>query len=163
VRPAPKTKQWIGVNIVANNIAASTNVLIGVLSAGALLLRPFTILRSRFVIEWASDQVVASEFPSGALGFTIVSDEALAAGIASIPKPMANADSDWFVHQGMITSFAFGSGVGFVGSTFGREYTIDSKAMRKVGPNDSLAGVVENLTAFGADITAVGRMLIQLH
>ena len=138
-------------------------MLIATYNVAALATRPFTILRTRFDVEYASDQSAASEFPTCALGLIVVSDQASAIGVTAVPKPDANSDGDFFVWQGMHTSLGFFSSVGILGSEFGRRYEIDSKAMRKVGANQDLAVVVENLTAVGADFTMTGRQLIQLH
>jgi len=40
---------------------------------------------------------------------------------------------------------------------------IDSKAMRKVGPNQDIAGMFSSESNAGALLTIQGRLLIQLH
>ncbi len=80
---------WIGNNPLsaAVGLAAASSVLIGTLNAAALLLRPFTIMRSRGFTFVDSDQNAASEAPFGVFGMIVVTDSATAAGIASIPTP----------------------------------------------------------------------------
>ena len=153
---------WIGSGIGPLTIVASTKTVVSTLSAGALLLRPFTILRTRQLIQYRSDQSVVSERPSGAYGRIVVTDNATAIGITAIPDPTTEPDAAWFVWQGMHNSFRFGSNVGFDGQD-GNQYVVDSKAMRKLGNNDDLAAVVAQDAAVGATITIRGRMLIQLH
>ena len=87
VRPAPRTKIWIGNGVNSTVLSASTVTLVGTLSAGALILRPFTILRSHLEVLYSSDQIGASEIPFGTLGEIVVTEAAAAAGIASIPDP----------------------------------------------------------------------------
>ena len=60
VRPAPKTKIWIGAGAGTTVLAASSATLVSVLNAGALALRPFTILRTRMDLLVASDQTGAA-------------------------------------------------------------------------------------------------------
>ncbi len=48
---------------------------------------------------WKLDQITASEFVVGAFGMLVVSEDAFAAGAASIPGPFTDAGSDlWMVH-----------------------------------------------------------------
>ncbi len=64
-RPAPKTKIWIGNGLDLTVLASNAATLVSTLSAGALLLRPFTVLRTRIVIHSESDQITATEVPAG--------------------------------------------------------------------------------------------------
>jgi len=52
---------WIGVNIEDTSIAASTGVLVASLNAAALAFRPFTVMRTRLVVQWETDQSIALE------------------------------------------------------------------------------------------------------
>jgi len=166
VRPAPKTKVWIGGGVGQTTIVATTVQLIQSLSAGALLLRPFTILRSRLLINFESDQAAVTERAFGTFGSIVVSDQAVAAGAASIPDPgtiAGDPDADWFVSQAVQATFGFLSSVGFHPQSAGPGYVIDSKAMRKVGPNQDIAGMFSSESNAGALLTIQGRLLIQLH
>ncbi len=112
-----------------------------------------------------SDQAGATERPQGDYGAIVVTDTAAALGITALPDPSSTTgdpDADWFVHQPATCSFVFVSGTGFDGDET-RQYVIDSKAMRKVGPNDDIASLFSETGAFGASITTRGRRLIQLH
>ncbi len=161
-RPAPRTKMWIGATLGDTALAASTATLMGTLNAAALLLRPFTILRTHLDCRFSSDQLISNETPFGDLGMMIVSDKAAALGITAVPAPISQIDSDWFVHQGMSDKFIFGSTAAFV-SGGGQHYNIDSKAMRKVGPDQDVVFVFEVNSAVGAELIIFGRQLIQLH
>ncbi len=163
VRSTKRGSVWLGLNIGATAIPASSAVLVGSLNAAALALRPFTVVRTRFVVRWASDQVAAIEDPHGALGMIVVTDTAVAAGVASIPTPTTNTNAGWFVHQPLLVGFDFITGVGF-DSNAGMQYTVDSKAMRKVGDDDQVPIVVDNNNgADAAIVTMIGRMLVKLH
>jgi hypothetical protein len=109
----------------------------------------------------SSDQILASEFIVGAFGMCVVSEDAFAAGAASIPGPFSDASSDlWMVHQYFAQSFQFASGVGagFNGS-FGMQLDIDSKAMRKVTEEERLVVMVENGSADGMVFNVALRVL----
>ena len=117
-----------------------TKVLLGSFTSD----QPVTIRRTHGILEWRSDQKAADESPFGAYGLCIVSNNAFAAGVASIPGPYTDADSDlWFVHQYLRTTLLFGSNIGFDGRA-GEVYTINSKAMRKLNEEETIAVVVEN-------------------
>jgi len=53
---------------------ASTAVLIATMSASALALRPFTIVRTRGLLNYRSDQAAATEVYGCGFGMAVVSD-----------------------------------------------------------------------------------------
>ena len=136
----------------------------GTFSAAALLLRPFTIVRTHLYFNVLSDQVSAVEVARGALGLAVVSDQAIAAGIGSVPGPVTDGDaSSWFLWEAWISNFISSTNVG-LNSEAGTFQRVDSKAMRKVGPNEDLALVYENSDgAHGVNVVTMGRMLLKLH
>ncbi len=161
-RPAPRTKIWIGTGAGLTALPASTEVLVGVLNAAALALRPFTILRTHLLLHYFSDQIAATETVRASYGLQVVRQSASAVGISAVPAPTAEIDSDWFVWQAMADRMTFQTGSGYEGA-FGWQYKVDSKAMRKVGPDDDIVIVASQDAAFGATVQDQGRMLIQLH
>ena len=168
VRPAPRTKMWIGGGVGQTTVPANTVTLVSTLSAGALLLRPFTILRSHLLLHVRSDQITAIETPFGAFGRIIVTDTAAALGITAIPDPSGtngDPEADWYQWSSWATSFFIDingtDGIGVMNN--GYQYILDSKAMRKVGPDDNAVSVATNDTAVGVNIITQGRILIQLH
>ncbi len=165
IRPAPKTRVWIGTGVGSTTVVASAIQVVGSLNAAALLLRPFTILRTRMIVLWESDQSTSSERPQGDLGLIVVTDTATSIGSTAIPDPSSvdgDANADWFVHQPMVVSHLLKTAVGYTSPT-GQHYTVDSKAMRKVGPQDDIAIMVSETGGVGAILVTRGRMLIQLH
>ena len=154
---------WLGLEVDSATISANTVVLASTLNASALALRPFTIVRTRLEVLWRSDQVAASEVPHGAVGGIVVSEQAVAAGAASVPDPVGDTDSQFFAYQSMIVSFIAGATAVDI-SPAGQRYTIDSKSMRKVANNEDIAFVVTNSdTAHGALFSVQGRILVKLH
>ena len=152
---------WIGVNL-SGSVVVTGNVLLGSFNTAALEARPFTIIRTRLIVHVESDQSAASEVTRGGFGITVVSDQAVAAGAASVPAPIANTDAPFFVYEAFINSFELGDATGFVQPS-GTLLTVDSKAMRKVGINEDVAVVGQTAGAAGSIITVAGRMLVKLH
>jgi len=133
------------------------------LNAAALALRPFTVIRSRFEFMVRSDQIAASETQAAAFGFCIVTDQARAAGVASIPTPITEMGSDvWFLHKLMFNRFSFITGSGF--ANVASSWSVDSRAMRKVAIGEDIVGVGEGEFTVGAGVTLTvgGRMLVKI-
>ena len=152
--------EWESVsNVGLTNIAAATKVIV----ASFVVTGPSeTVKRVRGLIHWKSDQLTASEYTIGAFGMLVVSEDAFAAGAASIPGPFTDASSDlWMVHQYVVSDMIFGSAVGF-DSAGGRSYEIDSKAMRKVTEEERLVVMFENGSADAAQFGFGLRVLASL-
>ena len=165
VRPAPRTKIWIGWGVGVTSLTGSTIHLVFTYSAAVLLLRPFTILRTRGEIVYESDQIAGSETPFGTFAEIIVTENAAGLGVTALPDPDVTAgdpDSPWFNVQTCAVRVEVADATGFDGD-FGHHYSIDSKAMRKVGPNDDSAAMFSQQATVGAKIITQGRQLIQLH
>jgi len=146
--------------------AANQAVLLQVLNAAALAIRPFTIIRSRGVVGISSDQTGATEDQHAAFGCAVVSQQASAAGVGSIPTPVTDDGSDlWFVYQRLMAKIQFAS-VSGMDANAGKIYEFDSKAMRKVEDGEDLVVVAENGpagTGAGVRINWYVRFLIKMH
>ncbi len=123
------------------NIAVSTKTLIASFTATGA---GQTLKRTRGLVSWGTDQQASPEQPLGAFGMCVVSEEAFAAGAASIPGPFTDDASDlWVVHQYMFHGFGFATNVGFQPADT-TMYNIDSKAMRKINEDERLVVMIEN-------------------
>ncbi len=156
---------WFEFQPVLTNLSAVGGTIIFSLNAAALALRPFTIVRTRFLVGIISDQTAASENQVGALGMAVVSDQAVAVGVTAVPTPIIDMASDlWFVHQLMYNTFVFASGIGFQDG--GLKVTeIDSKAMRKVdiGQDMVVVGGLSGAASAGFTMFVGGRMLVKVN
>ncbi len=165
-RIAPRrATQWAAsADIAATQLlAAGATVLDQSFSQATLIeIGPSTIIRTRGIIWVGMDQSAASEQAFGALGFAVVSEQARAAGVASLPAPITNESSDlFFVHQ------FFGAPV-FVGTDASLlqwyQYAFDSKAMRKLQEGDAIVVLLENASATaGCQYILKYWMLFKLH
>ena len=148
----------------ATALAAGAAVLDSVSGSALLELRPFTIVRTRGVICMGTDQLTGTENPYVGLAFAVVSEAAATAGVAAVPTPFTEEDSDFFfvyetVHQRFILSSAIGlDPQGFVSKYF------DSKAMRKVNNDSTIITVLENGNSTAGLVYQLKyRILIKLH
>ena len=91
----------------------------------------------------------------GALGMVVVSDIALAAGVASIPGPVTErGDDGWFVWQ------ATGGARPAATGTESTIWPFDSKAMRRVEEGFGIAIVFENANAVAPSINVEVAMSV---
>jgi len=96
-----------------------------------------TLVRTRGVVAIKVQSYTADVSPVGAIGMGIVSQEAFAAGVASVPDPISNPDwGGWFVWRTFAMHFENISQVGVLLGSW--SFEVDSKAMRKISPNEVL-------------------------
>jgi len=154
--------QWIGsvdetafISVGAGNIDFQ-----GLLGAGALALRPFTVVRVRGMLSLISDQVAAAEEPFGAWGLCVVTEQASAAGTASLPSPISEDFSDvWFAYQFGAAPINSAGVMASVATSY-----FDSRAMRKVEEGQDIVSLFENAHAtHGLKYVVKYRMLVKLH
>ena len=137
--PRRKT-DWIGwPDAQFTAIAGNTNVLL----SSVTFTQPETIVRTRGLISITGQAGSADLNIVGALGCTIVSDQAFAAGAASIPGPWTDSDYDgWFVLQPFVLKLDVTTDIGRL--IFDKDYMIDSKAQRKVTDGETVVTMVES-------------------
>jgi len=157
---------WLAGVCTRSTTAAATAVLLTSLNAAALALRPFTVVRTRGLIGFKSDQLAGTEPQAGAYGECVVSDQAAAIGVTAVPTPVTDDGSDlWYVYQRFFGEFAFTTAAGFENQAM-IQYPIDSKAMRKVEDGQDLITVLETETTAcsqGVVFMSYSRFLIKLH
>ncbi len=127
-----------------------------------------TVVRIRGAVSIWLEAVttIGDAFGDVALGIGIVSADAFAIGQSAMPSPLSDPDWDWMWIQ-------------YLGAMIGRSTTeaeltgplgevrveIDTKAMRKVHPNETVFGVIETEDETGAvtlSFSAMTRMLSKL-
>ncbi len=140
-------------------VPAATKVLIGSFTLENPGISE-TVRRTRGTMLIESDQSAAVEKQLGAMGWIIITANALAAGAASIPGPVTDAADDaWFVWEPIVGSSASTDGAGI--NVFPDiAVPFDSKAMRKVEEPNVLAIMVENAhPTFGFALTIAFSVL----
>jgi len=124
-----------------STILTSTQVIIGSL----LDVEPVTLMRIRGEILVKGTPDAISDDTVVGLGAIVVSDNAAAAGGVSVPGPINDLDAPWVWHSflGLNAGSAglLGDDIGSVGRVM-----VDSKAMRKLGLNETLVFVGETST-----------------
>ena len=94
-------------------------------------------------VNVSSDQFIALESPVGAVGMIIVSEDAFAAGIGSIPGPVSDIGNDgWFFWTSLAVTFDASGGNGG-----GAWFEFDSKGKRIVHQGQRVVIVAEGAAA----------------
>ena len=142
-------------------VASTTKVLIGSFDPSTAGLPKPTIVRTRGEVSVAVDVgVVVDTDIVGAFGICVISDQAVAAGAASVPGPFDQADWDgWFVWRSFGLRLEHKSAVGI--DKVSQGYEVDSKGMRKVTDNETIVLVAESQSG-AFDISMAVRMLLKL-
>ena len=155
---ARRLTQWIG---------PADQGYVSVASGGKTIVGtgPFTeaatIIRTRGQVSIQPGSFAADLNVIGAFGVGIVSDEAAAIGVTAVPGPFDSADwTGWYVWRSFSLHLDVQSAVGFdVQSMINME--VDSKAMRKIYPNETFVLVAES-QAGAFDISMPLRTLVKL-
>ncbi len=146
---------------VTVNVASGGSAIIASFDAAAAgALRP-TVVRSRGEVMIKPQAYTADLVVSGAFGICVVSEEAFAAGAASIPRPFDDSNwGGWFVWQSFVRTLEFVDASGFDAQA-AWNWQVDSKAMRKIGSNDIIVMMAESQQAAFAIAMHV-RLLLKL-
>lgn len=159
-RSGPRRKvQWIGPAVQGYVSVANAGATL--ISVSTTFETAATLVRTRGQISVQPGSFAADLNIVGAFGCGIVSAEAGAIGITAIPTPFRDADwGGWYVWRSFSLHLDVQSAIGF--SLEMENFEVDSKAMRKVGQNESLVWVAES-QAGAFDISTPLRQLIKLH
>ena len=112
-------------------------------SGSLAFLSPATILRCRGLIQisFSSVGLVAGDETRLGFGLAVVSTDAVAAGAGSLPDPLGEPEYPWLwwkeINMFSITTLDIGG----TGSPLEFRQEVDSKAMRKVKPGESLTWI----------------------
>jgi len=118
----------------ATAVAAGAKVLLATIALSNPGINE-TVRRTR---GWINVNQTLSGTKLGALGFVVVNDLAIAAGVASMPGPFTDADDDgWFVWQ------AYGGSRPLTTASESHIFEFDSKAMRRVEEGFGIAVIAE--------------------
>ena len=155
-RSRPMQKTWGGVTGTQDSLTATQALLWGTgftVSSVSTLLR----LRGSYIIKGTPDAVVDDVVVG--IGIGIVSTDAAAVGGVSVPSPLGDPDWSWVWHQYVALAAGQTALLGQdIGSVVRGE--IDSKAMRKMKPNESLVIVGQLSTSDYASVIINGGLRV---
>ncbi len=152
-RPGKKIdfKQWVGLPAITIDTNADSTQLGGSLGFTA----PATILRIRGQVMLSFDETKqAGDRMRVAVALGVISSDAFALGTTAVPDPAAEADYPWLYWSEHFLESFVAAGEESEGSTVHR-FMIDSKAMRKMKPGQSLAWIFQLASAAGAPSTLI--------
>ncbi len=146
-------KEW---RLLAGATQTFSTVGTRVASAVLAFTAPATILRIRchdILLMLDSTQQVGDTIIL-TLGLGIVSSDAAALGATALPDPGAEAEYPWLWWGQSVLRSEVAAGVNDRGSSMYR-FGVDSKAMRRVKPGQSLLWVIEASGLAGAPVTLI--------
>ncbi len=136
----PVKYEWSAIGDTFNTAAIPAKILGG---TGAVATVPQTVVRWRGLVGVTLDAGAVDESLIVRCGIILVTPDAFATGIGAIPGPGSDRDQSWlWTGQAYLTS---GAEAAIVPDQLSAVIPVDSKAMRKVKPNETFAFVVEVL------------------
>ena len=164
--PRPRSFRSSGPRRLTQWIGPPLQGFVAVAAGGATIVSSVvfedrtTLVRTRGMVSVKPQAYTADISFVGAYGIGVVSAEALAAGIASVPEPYSDADwGGWVVWRSFAQHFESITQASTLLGTWSQE--VDSKAMRKLTPNDALVFVAESI-AGAFSIADTTRQLVKL-
>ena len=154
---------WVISHTVSSAIAANAKRDTDLLATRSDAQRTeMTVTRTRGAITVRADSDASTE---GILlgGIIVVTQQAMAVGGASIPDPEID-NADWLWFGVMMTPSSLYADAGGVERVFnqGHQFSVDSKAMRKLGEeNKTLALVLKNSNGGSVVVGSVIRTLLK--
>ena len=143
---------------------ASVQLVASLTGAQVDAFGPFTIVRTIGYLSVVSDQGAAAEAPMVSFGAAVVSEQARVAGVASLPTPGEENESDlWFAYENVPYALEFSDATGIRSPANAIKY-FDQRAKRRVSSGEAVVFVIENkASAAGSGVALDVRMLLMLH
>jgi len=145
-RPGKKIdfKNWNGLPAIDLNSSAAATIL----GSSLAFAIPATILRVRGQVLVLLDNAAVGVTQGVAMGLAVISSDAFAAGVVAVPDPAGELDYPWLWWNSVKLFTDSGASI----DNFGMQYQrveVDSKAMRKMKPGESLVFIAQTLAAVG--------------
>ena len=149
-RPGKKIdfKQWTSL------LAVGTSINTDVITLGAALAFavPATVLRVRGAVQAQFDSTQTVQDDAALTwGLAVVSSAAFAAGVGAVPTPAGDPEFPWLWWGTMFLHAESGDPDAAWGANTMR-LDVDSKAMRKVKPGESLIWVMQSAVLVGSPL-----------
>ena len=168
-RGARRQTEWaLGPDTNSNVLTMTANTK-ELFTLGSEALESFTVVRLRGTIALWLDLVTAigDGFGSVGVGIGIATADAFAQGTAALAGPLSDADwGGWLVHRMLGPLIGASTTELTTAPMEAVRLEIDSKAMRKMSPNEVLFGIVETAGEVGTAqlrFAAASRVLVKLH
>ena len=146
-----REKIWNATPFTAATISTDTTI-----SGGSLAFNEAgTVLRCRGYVQgfFDSTKQVGDDILL-TFGLGIVSTDAFAVGASAFPDPSGEPEYPW-LWWGQMSLFASIAAGNEAWGTSAQRLEVDTRAMRKVKPRESLAWICESTSASGAPLTVV--------
>jgi len=158
VRGQRRLTQWIDTG--AANDTGYVSIAINTLAFFSLVsfTEKATLARVRGIVLIVPEVTASAQLLFGAYGLIVVKTTAAGVGVTALPDPLSDPQEDWYAHgfYGAGTRTAVTDGV-----KWQMTFPWDSKAMRKVGPDESSVLMISN-GGSAARVASMTRELVML-
>ncbi len=166
-RTPRRRAEWSSTVVQSSVLALGNAQSVGSVSVGIGFTESNTIARIRGHVVASQNTAAAANSMLLGIGLIVVSENAFTVGgAASMPGPLTDINASWLWHNILAFGPTQAGAVSDNAITMNQRVEIDSKAMRKVGPDDALAFIWEGLQLRGsptADGTVAVRVMSLLH
>jgi len=156
-------KHWHSIGDTLQKFTAAGTAILGSFTAAGN--EPYTVLRmvGELVVTPGITPVIAGDAAIMAVGVAVVTTDALTVGSSAMPDPAGEPDFDWLwrYQAHMVFPFATADLAGLASES--ARIPLESKAMRKVSPRQSLVMLAEYVDLQGTpplDVLGSARFLI---
>ncbi len=141
-------KEWLAIGGLSAGVSTATTLIGGIFTPGL----PVTILRCRcpHIYAFMDNTRQAGDTLELTFGLGIVSQDAGALGATAMPDPAAEPDYPWLWWGSMFLDSDEAAVVNSWGPQAQIIHDIDTKAMRKMKPRESLVWVAQSASVTGA-------------
>ena len=162
---ARRVTEWsdVLIRITVDGVAATQTF--GSASQSAEALSSTTLVRCRGAGQFRFRPAAANDVHLVGLGLIVASNDAVTTGPGAVPSPTDDADAEWIWHRLFQPAVAFAAYAATDFQGYVENFEIDSKAMRKLHPGDTLVLIADGVQLSAtpvSDIAAAVRILTKL-
>ena len=147
-------------------VAFTVKIAAGASSTGLETGGGLTLIRTRGMYSFHFDPTSIADVVQWGLGLGVFTSDAFTIGVTAMPGPLTDADYDWIYYKTGVFGPASSGTESEDSLTQNTGYLeVDSKAMRKLKPNQTLGWVAEGIVLSGGgtlDMNVSARHLFKL-
>ncbi len=155
--------QWDSILIKAEMRSLSSVNTFGDSSTFVTFNQPGTLMRTRGAGTVVMDPGAAGDEMVVGLGLIIVQSDAVVAGAGSVPSPIEDAEAPWIWLRHVPLASGDASAQNGADVNQADRFEIDSKAMRKIKPGQTMTFVMDGVISGGtpsATVSLITRCLV---
>ena len=165
-RARPALLEWADVVTHLAGPGVTTKTVAATTAIGGAVNFAATLVRTRGDLLCQFDPANIADIMQVGIGLAVVSADAFAIGSTAVPGPLTDADWTWIYHRLVTFGPAIAAAQTETALPQHARIEVDSKAMRKVKPNEVIAWVAESIVLSGGgslDVFVTARHLFKIN